>query len=128
MPKKVPRLSLPDWPEPTNPVSRVVEGAGLVFVSGQAGIRPGQARPVPGGITAETRQSLDNVGTLLRAVGLGFADVVKTTVYLADFGDFEAMNEVYRAYFLDEPPVRFTTGVTGLLNGARIEIEVIAVR
>jgi 2-iminobutanoate/2-iminopropanoate deaminase len=79
-------------------------------------------------VGAETRQALDNVGTLLRAVGLDFADVVKTTVYLADFDDFAVMNEVYREYFSQEPPVRFTTGVTKLLNGARVEVEVIAAR
>lgn len=128
MPKVVPDLSAIGWPAPSNPVSRVVEGGGLVFVSGQAGIQPGRQAPVPGGIGAETRQALENIGTLLGAVGLGFADVVKSTVYLSDFDDFAFMNDVYRDHFGQEPPVRFTTGVTRLLNGARVEIEVIAAR
>jgi len=105
-----------------------VEAAGLVFVSGQAGIKPGEGVPVAGGIAAETEQALDNVGALLRAVGLDYSDVVKATVYLADFDDFTGMNEVYRRYFAEEPPIRFTAGVTRLLNGARIEIEVTAAR
>ena len=69
---------------------------------------------MPGGIAAETRQMLDNVGRLLRAVGLDYGDVVKSTVYLRDFADFEAMNEVYREYFPTEPPTRATVGVTAL--------------
>ena len=128
MPKTIPDLSLTGWPPPTNPVSRVVEGAGLVFVSGQAGIKPGESTPVEGGIAAETQQALENVGTLLRAVGLDYRDVVKVTVYLADFDDFAGMNDVYRRYFREQPPVRFTAGVTRLLNAARLEVEVTAAR
>ena len=94
--------------------------------------RPGRRRSrashgaVPGGIEAETRAMLDNVGRLLRAVGLDFADVVKCTVYLRDFGEFAAMNTVYREYFPTEPPTRATVGVTALAADYRIEIEVIA--
>ncbi len=69
---------------------------------------------MPGGIEAETRQMLDNVGRLLHAVGLDYGDVVKATVYLRDFGEFAAMNGVYREYFPTEPPTRATVGVTAL--------------
>ncbi len=71
---------------------------------------------------------LDNVGRVLRAAGLDFSDVVKSTVYLVDFGDFAAMNAVYREYFPTEPPTRATVGVTALAADFRIEIEVIATR
>jgi 2-iminobutanoate/2-iminopropanoate deaminase len=71
---------------------------------------------------------LDNVGRLLEAAGLGFADVVKCTVYLLDFSEFAAMNAVYREYFPTEPPTRATVGVTRLAGDFRIEIEVIAAR
>jgi 2-iminobutanoate/2-iminopropanoate deaminase len=71
---------------------------------------------------------LDNVGLLLEAVGLGFGDVVKATVYLLDFAEFEAMNLVYREYFPSEPPTRTTVGVTALARDFRIEIEVVAAR
>jgi 2-iminobutanoate/2-iminopropanoate deaminase len=71
---------------------------------------------------------LDNVGRLLRAVGLDYADVVKCTVYLADIADFGAMNGVYRTYFPTDAPVRATVAVAGLAVGARVEIEVLAAR
>ena len=71
---------------------------------------------------------LDNVGRLLAAVGLGYQDVVKATVYLVDMDEFEAMNAVYRGYFPTEPPTRATVGVTRLVGDFRIEIEVIAAR
>jgi 2-iminobutanoate/2-iminopropanoate deaminase len=71
---------------------------------------------------------LDNVGQLLAAVGLGYADVVKATVYLVSFDEFEAMNAVYRQYFPTDPPTRATVGVTRLAADYRVEIEVIAAR
>ena len=126
MPKTVPVLP---GVEPSQlPFSKVVEAHGLVFVAGQVGEAPGIAGPVPGGIEAETRAMLDNVGRLLRAVGLDYADVVKATVYLRDFDEFGAMNAVYREYFPTEPPTRATVGVTRLALDFRVEIEVIAAR
>jgi 2-iminobutanoate/2-iminopropanoate deaminase len=110
------------------PFSQVVEANGLLFLAGQVGNAPGGDGAVPGGIEAETRQMLDNVGRLLRAVGLDFRDVVKATVYLRDFGDFAAMNAVYREFFPTEPPTRATVGVTALARDFRVEIEVIAAR
>jgi 2-iminobutanoate/2-iminopropanoate deaminase len=124
--KRVP--ALPGIEASSLPFSQVVEAGGLVFLAGQVGNAPGESGAVPGGIEAETRQMLDNVGRLLRAVGLDHRDVVKSTVYLRDFGDFEAMNGVYREYFPTEPPTRATVGVTALAHDFRVEIEVIAVR
>ena len=126
MPKTVPNL--PGLEPGPFPFSQVVEANGLVFVAGQVGNAPDGHGPVPGGIEAETRQMLDNVGRLLRIVGLDYRDVVKATVYLRDFADFAAMNTVYREYFPAEPPTRATVGVTALAADYRVEIEVIAAR
>jgi 2-iminobutanoate/2-iminopropanoate deaminase len=126
MPKQVPPL--PDSQASALPFSQVVEANGFVFLAGQVGNAPGVDGAVAGGIEAETRQMLDNAGRLLRAVGLDYRDVVKTTVYLRDFGDFAAMNGVYREYFPTEPPTRATVGVTALARDFRVEIEVLAAR
>lgn len=126
MPKTIPRH--PDIVAGAYPYSQVVETNGLVFLAGQVGDIPGTPGPVPGGIEAETRAMLDNVGRLLRAVGLDYGDVVKATVYLVDFDEFAAMNAIYREYFPTEPPTRATVGVTRLASTFRIEIEVIATR
>jgi 2-iminobutanoate/2-iminopropanoate deaminase len=126
VPKTVP--ALPGIEAGSLPFSQVVEANGLVFLAGQVGNAPGEPAAVPGGIEAETRQMLDNVGRLLGAVGLGYGDVVKATVYLRDFGEFETMNRVYREYFPSEPPTRATVGVTALARDFRVEIEVVAAR
>jgi 2-iminobutanoate/2-iminopropanoate deaminase len=126
MPKSVP--SLPGMPRGDLPFSKVVEANGFVFVAGQIGDAPGSTGPVPGGIQAETRQMLDNVGQLLRAVGLDYGDVVRSTVYIVDFDDFAAMNAIYRESFPTDPPARATVQVVRLALGARIEIEVTAAR
>ena len=124
MPKTVPQL--PGIPKSDYPFSQVVEANGFVFLAGQVGNAPGGHSAAPGGIEAETRAMLDNVGRLLNASGLGFEDVVKCTVYLLDFSEFAAMNAVYREYFPSEPPTRATVGVTALAADYRIEIEVLA--
>jgi len=126
MPKTVP--TGPGLEPGSLPFSPIVEAHGLVFLSGQIGDKPGGSGPVPGGIDPETRATLDNIGRLLRSVGLDYRDVVKCTVYLTDFNDFAAMNAIYREYFPKEPPTRATVAVTTLALGARIEIEALASR
>jgi 2-iminobutanoate/2-iminopropanoate deaminase len=126
MPKQIP--TSPEIVASGLPFSQVVEANGFVFLAGQVGDAPGTRGPVPGGIKAEARQMLENVGRLLRAVGLDYADVVKATVYLRDFDEFADMNEVYREFFPTEPPTRATVGVTRLALDYRVEIEVIAAR
>lgn len=126
MPKTVPVL--PGVEPGPYPFSPIVEANGFVFLAGQIGDTPDSHGPVPGGIEAETRAMLDNVGRLLRAAGLDYGDVVKCTVYLTDFDEFAEMNAVYRTYFPSEPPTRATVEVTRLALGARIEIEVLAAR
>jgi 2-iminobutanoate/2-iminopropanoate deaminase len=126
VPKTVPNL--PGLEPGGLPFSKVVEANGFVFLAGQVGEAPGVAGAVPGGIEAETRAMLDNVGRLLRTVGLDYADVVKCTVYLLDFTEFAAMNAVYREYFSTDAPTRATVGVTALAADFRVEIEVVAAR
>jgi 2-iminobutanoate/2-iminopropanoate deaminase len=126
MPKHVPKL---EGVEPgPYPFSQVVEANGFVFLAGQVGDAPGSHGAVPGGIEAQTRAMLDNVGRLLTAAGLAYTDVVRCAVYLRDFDDFAAMNAVYREYFPTEPPARATVGVTALAADYAIEIEVTAAR
>ena len=126
MPKQVPHG--PEFEPGPYPFSQVVEANGFVFLAGQVGDAPGSHGAVPGGIEAETRQMLENVGRLLDAAGLSYADVVKCTVYLRDFGDFAAMNAVYREFFPNDPPTRATVGVTALAADYAVEIEVMAAR
>jgi 2-iminobutanoate/2-iminopropanoate deaminase len=126
MSKHVPKL--PGIEPGPYPFSQVVEANGFVFLAGQVGDAPGSHGAVPGGIQAETRAMLENVGRLLEAVGLTFADVVKCTVYLRDFADFGAMNAVYREFFPTDAPTRATVGVTALAADYSIEIEVMAAR
>ena len=126
MPRTVP--DLPGIEPSTLPYSKVVEANGFVFLAGQVGEAPGTHGAVPGGLVAQTRTMLDNVGRLLHATGLDYADVVRCTVYMVDIGQFDAMNAVYREYFPTEPPTRATVGVAGLAADFEIEIEVIAAR
>ena len=100
----------------------------LVFLSGAIGTPPsGELRVVEGGVGAETRATMDNIGRILEAAGLGFADLVKCTVFLADMADYAEMNEVYVTYFEGmEPPARSAMAGSGLALGARVEIECIA--
>jgi 2-iminobutanoate/2-iminopropanoate deaminase len=126
MPKQVP--TLPGVEPSSLPFSKVVEANGFVFLAGQVGIEPGSHDIAPGGIGPETRATLDNVGRLLAAVGLGFSDVVRCTVYLRDMADFAAMNEAYRGYFPSDPPVRATVGVSARAGDFRVEIDVTAAR
>jgi 2-iminobutanoate/2-iminopropanoate deaminase len=122
------RISTPGAPAAIGPYSQGIASAALVFCSGQAGLDPVTGVLVDGGITAQTERALRNLGAVLEAAGLGFADVVKTTCFLADMTDFRAFNEVYRAFFPDPPPARSTLAAAGLPMGALVEIEAIAVR
>ena len=116
-------------PAAIGPYSQAIDsGAGLVFVSGQIPIDPSTGTFVPGGIREQTRQSLTNAQAILAAAGLGLENVVKTTVFLADMGDFAAMNEVYAQFFTAPFPARSAVAVKTLPKGALVEIECIAAR
>ena len=103
-------------------------GAGVVFVSGQLPIDPATGTILKDSIMEQTCQSLTNVEAILEAAGLGLKNVVKTTVFLADMGEFAGMNEVYSQFFLAPFPARSAVAVKSLPKGARVEIECIAVR
>ena len=116
-------------PAAIGPYSQAIDsGAGLVFVSGQLPIDPATGAFPEGGVKEQTRQSLLNASAILGAVGLGLGNVVKTTVFLADMGDFAAMNEVYAAFFSAPFPARSAVAVKTLPKGALVEIECIAVK
>jgi reactive intermediate/imine deaminase len=108
------------------PFSDAVRAGGLLFVSGQLGVRPGERALVPGGIEAETAQALDNIRTILERNGSGLERVVKCTAFLADMEEWARMNAVYRRHFPSALPARSALGVAGLAYGARIELECIA--
>ena len=107
------------------PYSQAVAHGGLVFVSGQVGVDPG-GNMVEGGIAEQTEQVMRNLSAILEAAGTSLQNVVKATIFLADLGDFQAMNEVYARHMGDEPPARATFQVAALPAGAVVEIEMIA--
>jgi 2-iminobutanoate/2-iminopropanoate deaminase len=109
------------------PYSQAVKANGLVFVSGQLALRPGEKELVPGGIAEQTEQVLANLRAILEAAGSDLDRLVKTTVFLQDLGDFAAMNEVYARHVPETPPARSTVEVARLPSGALVEIEAIAV-
>ena len=116
-------------PAAIGPYSQAIDsGAGIVFVSGQLPIDPATGAFPEGGVKEQTRQSLANAKTILEAAGLGLQDVVKTTVFLADMGDFAAMNEVYAQFFSAPFPARSAVAVKTLPKGALVEVECIAAR
>lgn len=116
-------------PAAIGPYSQAIDsGAGIVFVSGQLPIDPATGAFPEGGVKEQTRQSLTNAKAILEATGLSLANVVKTTVFLADMGDFGAMNEVYSEFFKAPFPARSAVAVKTLPKGALVEIECIAAK
>jgi 2-iminobutanoate/2-iminopropanoate deaminase len=125
-------LQVEDAPKAIGPytqgqVVRLHGGQKLVYSAGQVGLDPKTGELVPGGIQAETRRALQNLANVLRGANLTLADVVKTTVFLVDMGDYPAMNEVYGQAFSASPPARTTVAAVGLPRNARVEIECVAV-
>ena len=116
-------------PAAIGPYSQAIDsGTGLVFLSGQLPIDPATGAFPEGGIREQTRQSIRNAAAILAQAGLNLSDVVKTTVFLADMGDFAAMNEVYAEFFAAPYPARSAVAVKTLPKGALVEIECIAAR
>ena len=117
-------------PRPIGPYSQAVqvEATGLVFTAGMVGNDPATGKLVAGGIEAETERALDNLEAVLAAAGLTFADVARTTVFLADLAEFPAMNAVYARRLGAHHPARSTVGVQALPLGARVEIDMLAAR
>ena len=115
-------------PAAIGPYSQAIEVNGFVYASGQLPIDPATGAFPEGGVQDQTRQSLLNVKAILEEAGLTLANVVKTTVYLADMGDFSAMNEIYSQFFSQPFPARSAVAVKALPKGALVEVEVIAAR
>ena len=119
-------VSSPDAPKAIGPYSQAVRAGQLLFLSGQVPLDPATGQIVSGDIAAQTRRVFDNLGAVLKAGGRSFADVVRTTVFLADMNDFAAVNEVYGQYFSEPYPARATVQVARLPKDARVEIDLIA--
>lgn len=119
-------VSTEDAPAAIGPYSQGLRAGDLVFCSGQIGLDPATGELVPGGTREEARQALRNLEAVLRAAGASPRDVVRTTLYLVDMGDFAAVNEVYAESFAVPFPARATVGVASLPRGARVEIDAMA--
>ena len=120
-------VTSPDAPKAMGAYSPAIKAGNLLFVSGQIPIDPATGALVDGNISTQTDQVMRNLGALLRAAGVGFEHVVRTTVFLADMSEFAAMNEVYSRYVTDPPPARATVQVARLPRDVRIEVDAIAV-
>ena len=119
-------ISSPDAPKAIGPYSQAVRAGQLLFVSGQVPLDPATGQIVAGDIAAQTRRVFDNLGAVLKAGGRSFADVVRTTVFLADMNDFAAVNDIYGTYFAEPYPARATVQVARLPKDARVEIDLVA--
>ena len=108
------------------PYSQAIKAGGLVFVSGQVALVPGATEPVGSDVGEQTEQVLANLRAILEAAGSSLERVVKTTVYLTNLDDFQAMNDVYRTHVGEVPPARATVEVSALPSGALVEIDAIA--
>ncbi len=126
MPKRIVSTDLA--PKAIGPYSQAVDLGDLVFCSGQIPLDPATGQAVEGGIEAQTERVLRNLEAVLKAAGLTTGDVVRTTVFMTDLGEFPKMNEVYARCFPEAPPARSTVQVAALPKGARVEIDAIARR
>lgn len=121
-------IAAPDAPAAIGPYSQAVEADGTIYVSGQLPIDPKTGKAAGEDIRTQTRQSLENIRAILKEAGMDLGNVTQATVLLADIGDFTAMNEVYAEYFSAPYPARAAFQVAALPTGAKVEIEVTAVR
>uniref|UniRef100_A0A2R5LJH6 Putative translation initiation inhibitor n=1 Tax=Ornithodoros turicata TaxID=34597 RepID=A0A2R5LJH6_9ACAR len=127
MPKVIREVINTDYaPKPIGPYSHAVRVGQTLYISGQVGSDPRTGTLVSGGIAAETRQALTNIGKILEAAGTNFKNVAKCTVLLADMNDFSEMNKVYAEFFPEQPPARAAFQVARLPKDALVEIEAIA--
>jgi 2-iminobutanoate/2-iminopropanoate deaminase len=120
-------ISTTEAPAALGPYSQAVRAGSTVYCAGQIPLDPKSGQIVSQDITEQTRRVLDNVTAVLRAEGLTFENIVKTTIFLIDLADFQTVNEVYGSYFEKDPPARSTVQVAALPKGARVEIEAIAI-
>lgn len=119
-------IHTPDAPAAIGPYSQAVRAGNLLLLSGQIPLDPTTGKMIEGGIEAQTRQVMLNLQAVLQAAGVSTDAVVKTTIYLTDMGDFQAVNEIYSQYFNAPFPARATVEVADLPRGAQVEIDAIA--
>jgi len=119
-------ITAPDAPKALGAYSPAIRAGNLLFVSGQIPVDPASGDLVAGDIAAQAEQVMRNLTALLKAAGLGFEHVVRTTVFLADMNDFARMNEVYSRFIVDPPPARATVQVARLPRDVKVEIDLIA--
>ena len=119
-------ISTAGAPAAVGPYSQGIATEGLLFTAGQAALDPSSGALVEGGTEPETERVMANLTAVLDAAGCGWDDVVKTTIFLVDMGDFAKVNAIYGRFVSDPPPARSTVAVAALPKGARVEIEVIA--
>ena len=124
--KEVVRTEAAPAPFQGAPYSQAVRYGDLLFVAGQVALKPDHDQIVGEGIEEQTEQVCENLKAILEAAGSSFEQVLNTTIYLTDFGDFPKLNEVYGRYVGDNPPARATIQIAGLPMGARVEIAVVA--
>ena len=115
-------------PEPIGPYSQAIEAGNFIFFSGQVAINPVTNELVLDDIKTETTQVMENIKALLTEAGIGFSNIVKTTIFLKDMQSFTQVNEVYGAYFTDKFPARETVAVAGLPKNVNVEISVTAIK
>jgi len=121
-------LETPSAPAAIGPYHVAIEAGGLVFISGQVAFDPATGDKLITDAAGETQQIMENLGGILRDVGLTYADIVKTTIFMTDMGDYSAINGVYAEYVGAAPPARSAVQVAALPAGFHVEIEVIAAR
>ena len=120
-------ITAPDAPAAIGPYAHAVQAGSMVYTSGQIALDPTTGKKIEGDIEAETGQVLENLKAVLNAAGTGFANVVKTTVFLTDLADFTRVNSIYAEAFPENPPARSCIQVAALPAGARVEIEAVAI-
>jgi 2-iminobutanoate/2-iminopropanoate deaminase len=115
-----------DAPSAIGPYSQAVRCGSMLFCAGQIPLDPNTGQLVRGDVSVQAKRVLENIAAILKAEGLSFDHIVKTTVFLTDMNDFQTVNEIYATYFGENPPARSTVAVAGLPKGAKLEIEVVA--
>lgn len=120
-------ITTPDAPAALGPYSQAIRNGGFLFVSGQLGLDPKTGNLVSSDVVGQATQALENLRAVLKAAGATPEDVVKTTVFLVNMGDFAAVNEIYARTFTTEAPARSCVAVASLPKGALVEIEAMAV-
>lgn len=115
-------------PEPIGPYSQAIQSGNMLFISGQIAIKKPEGTLVLGNIADETHQVMRNLGEILKAAGMGYENVVKSTIFIRDMGKFSTINEAYGQYFKSNPPARETVEVSRLPKDVNVEISCIAMK